>query len=176
MKKLKLNFLVEFLLIFTFLSETCLAANRDFYKILNVGKSANLNEIKKAYRKLAKEQHPDKNPNDPSASEKFADLTAAYEVLSNSDSRKLYDRCGEECVKKEGMMSGNDMDPFASFFGDFGFNFGGQDQRHEVHRGANIEMEVYATLEEMYNGNFVEVSWPMRKVAKISRKFNREFH
>lgn len=160
MKKLKLtNFLVEILVICTFLNEIALAANRDFYKILNVGKSANLNEIKKAYRKLAKLQHPDKNPNDPQASEKFADLTAAYEVLSNADSRKLYDRCGEECVKKEGMMGGGDMDPFASFFGDFGFNFGGQEQRNEVHRGANIEMEVYATLEEMYNGNFIEVSW-----------------
>lgn len=57
------------------------------------------------------------------------------------------------------------MDPFASFFGsDFGFNFGGQDQRNEVHRGASIVMDLYATLEEMYTGNFVEVSpdmlWP----------------
>lgn len=51
------------------------------------------------------------------------------------------------------------MDPFASFFGnDFGFNFGGQDQRNEVHRGASIVMDLYATLEEMYTGNFVEVS------------------
>lgn len=51
------------------------------------------------------------------------------------------------------------MDPFASFFGsDFGFNFGGQEQRDEVHRGANIVMDLYATLEEMYTGNFVEVS------------------
>jgi DnaJ homolog subfamily B member 11 len=158
MKKLKLmNILVQILIIFVFLNEVSLGANRDFYKILNVKKSATLNEIKKAYRKMAKEQHPDKNPDDPKASEKFADLTAAYEVLSNADSRKLYDRCGEECVKKEGMMSG-DMDPFASFFGDFGFNFGGQEQRQEVHRGANIVMDVYASLEEMYNGNFIEVS------------------
>lgn len=49
------------------------------------------------------------------------------------------------------------MDPFASFFGDFGFNFGGQDQRNEVNKGANIVMDLYATLEEMYSGNFVEV-------------------
>jgi DnaJ homolog subfamily B member 11 len=55
-------------------------ANRDFYKILNVKKSANLNEIKKAYRKLAKELHPDKNKDDPNASEKFSDLSSAYEV------------------------------------------------------------------------------------------------
>lgn len=50
------------------------------------------------------------------------------------------------------------MDPFASFFGDFGFNFNGQDQRNEVHKGANIVMDIYASLEEMYTGNFVEVS------------------
>lgn len=55
-------------------------ANRDFYKILNVKKAASTNEIKKAYRKLAKELHPDKNKDDPQASEKFADLSAAYEV------------------------------------------------------------------------------------------------
>lgn len=49
------------------------------------------------------------------------------------------------------------MDPFASFFGDFGFNFGGNDGRQEVHKGANIVIDLYATLEEMYTGNFVEV-------------------
>jgi DnaJ family protein B protein 11 len=60
-------------------------------------------------------------------------------------------------VKKEGMMDGG-MDPFQSFFGDFGFNFGGQDQRQEVHKGANIVVELFASLEEIYTGNFVEVS------------------
>lgn len=57
-------------------------------------------------RKLAKELHPDKNKDDPLASEKFSDLSSAYEVLSDEAKRKLYDRCGEECVKKEGMMDG----------------------------------------------------------------------
>lgn len=99
------------------------AAGRDFYKILGIRKTAGKNEIKKAYRKLAKELHPDKNQDDPEASQKFQDLGAAYEVLSDDDKRKLYDRCGEECVKKEGMM--DNTDPFAHFFGDFGFGFGG---------------------------------------------------
>lgn len=84
-------------------------ANRDFYKILNVKKSATTNEIKKAYRKLAKELHPDKNKNDPNASQKFSDLSSAYEVLSDEDKRKLYDRCGEECVKEKGMMDGGEL-------------------------------------------------------------------
>jgi len=130
-------------------------------------------KLKKAYRKLAKELHPDKNKDDPNASEKFSDLSSAYEVLSDEDKRKLYDRCGEECVKKEGLMDGG-MDPFASFFGDFGFNFGGQDQRHEVLKGANVVMDLYASLEEMYTGNFVEITRnkPVLKPAHGTRKCN----
>lgn len=145
-----------FLLLLFALSSVIVEGNRDFYKILNVKKSANTNEVKKAYRKLAKELHPDKNKDDPNASEKFSDLSAAYEVLSDADKRKLYDRCGEECVKKEGMMDGG-MDPFASFFGDYGFNFGGQEQRNEIQKGANIVIFIPVTLEEIYSGNFVEV-------------------
>lgn len=102
------KFLYSFLInsvLLLILSSDVSFANRDFYKILNVGKTATTNEVKKAYRKLAKELHPDKNKDDPNASEKFSDLSAAYEVLSDEDKRKLYDRCGEECVKKEGMMS-----------------------------------------------------------------------
>lgn len=101
--------LINFAIILLLSSDSALA-NRDFYKILNVKKSATTNEVKKAYRKLAKELHPDKNKDDPNASEKFSDLSAAYEVLSDDDKRKLYDRCGEECVKKEGMMDGGEFD------------------------------------------------------------------
>jgi len=164
--------LLNFILLLIISSDLSLA-ERDFYKILNVGKTATTNEIKKAYRKLAKELHPDKNKDDPNASEKFSDLSSAYEVLSDEDKRKLYDRCGEECVKKEGLMDGG-MDPFASFFGDFGFNFGGQDQRHEVQKGANIVMDLYASLEEMYTGNFVEITRnkPVLKPAHGTRKCN----
>ena len=62
---------------------------RDFYKILGVGRNANKNQIKKAYRKLAKEMHPDRNPDDPEANTKFQDLGAAYETLSDEDKRKM---------------------------------------------------------------------------------------
>ena len=55
------------------------------------------------------------------------------------------------------MFDNNGMDPFASFFGDFGFGFGGNEHRQEVHKGANIVIDLYASLEEMYTGNFVEV-------------------
>jgi DnaJ family protein B protein 11 len=151
-KTLLISVIVNLLLL-----SVTVSGDRDFYKILGVSKSATKNEVKKAYRNLAKTMHPDKNKNDPNASEKFADLSAAYEILSDDDKRKLYDKCGFECVKKEGMFDSNGMDPFASFFGDFGFNFGGQEQRQEVHKGATIVMDVYATLEEIYSGNFVEV-------------------
>lgn len=144
-------------LINLFLFVVVTTAGRDFYAILGVKKSASLNEIKKAYRKQAKELHPDKNKDDPDASTKFQDLGAAYEVLSDEDKRKTYDRCGEDCLKKDGMM--DNSDPFASFFGDFGFHFGNEGgQSHDTPKGANIVMDLYVTLEELYSGNFVEVN------------------
>lgn len=69
---------------------------RDFYSILGVARGANVNQIKKAYRKLAKELHPDRNKDDPTAQDKFQDLGAAYEVLVDAEKRKQYDRYGEE--------------------------------------------------------------------------------
>ncbi|KAK7590111.1 hypothetical protein V9T40_001724 [Parthenolecanium corni] len=147
---------------------------RDFYKILGVSRAATTNQVKKAYRLLARELHPDKNKDDPNASEKFQDLGAAYEVLSDPDKRKKYDECGEECVKKEGMMGS--ADPFASFFGDF-FHFGGShdhgDQK-EIPKGGTISMDIFVSLEELYNGNFIEITRnkPVMKEAKGTRKCN----
>lgn len=157
------------------LNLACLVCGgRDFYNILGVSKSATTNEVKKAYRKLATKLHPDKNKNDPNASEKFQDLGAAYEVLSDADKRKMYDRCGEECLKKDGMM--DNSDPFASFFGDFGFHFGGGEQHgnHDIPRGANVVMDLMVSLEELYTGNFVEITRnkPVLKPAKGTRKCN----
>ncbi|KAF4518647.1 hypothetical protein B566_EDAN005974 [Ephemera danica] len=142
-------------------------AGRDFYSILQVPRNANTNQIKKAYRRLAKELHPDRNTEDPDANQRFSDLGAAYEVLSDTDKREMYDRCGEECLKKD--------DPFASFFGDFGFHFGGgHGDQQETARGANIVMDLWVTLEELYNGNFVEITRnkPVMKPAKGTRKCN----
>ena len=136
-------------------------SSRDFYSILGVSRSAPINQIKKAYRRLAKEMHPDRNPDDPTANSRFQDLGAAYETLSDADKRKLYDKCGEECVQKEMSGGGGGGDPFASFFGDFGFNFFGGENPHgerETPRGSNIVMDIWVTLEELYVGNFVEVT------------------
>lgn len=156
------------------LSLTLVSAGRDFYRILGISKSASLHDIKKAYRKLAKELHPDKNKDDPDSLQKFQDLGAAYEVLSDEEKRKKYDRCGEECLQKDGMMDSG-FDPFASFFGDFGFHFGGGgDQQHETPKGANIVMNVHVTLEDLYSGTFVEITRnkPVMKPAKGTRKCN----
>lgn len=84
-------------------------------------------------------------------------MSAAYEALSDTEKRETYDRCGEDCLKKENGGFGS-MDPFQSFFGgDFGFGFGGGERQKEVNRGADIVMDLYVTLEELYSGNFVEV-------------------
>ncbi|XP_053636856.1 dnaJ homolog shv [Cherax quadricarinatus] len=148
-------------------------AGRDFYKILGVPRSANVNQIKKAYRKLAKEYHPDKNKDDPNAEDKFKDLGAAYEVLVDDEKRQKYDRCGEECVAKEDGFGG--MDPFASFFGDFGFGFGGgQPREREVPKGGDVTMDMAVTLEELYVGNFVEMvrNKPVARAATGTRRCN----
>lgn len=146
-------------------------AGRDFYKILGVSKNAKLNQIKKAYRTLAKELHPDKNPGDEDANKRFQDLGAAYEVLSDAEKRKIYDKHGEEGLSK-GDVGG---DPFSSFFGDFSFFGGGGGNRdREIPRGGDIVMDLDVTLEELYSGNFVEVVRykPVAKPAKGTRKCN----
>lgn len=169
---MNLSVVTTFTLFNLILNITLVLAGRDFYKILDVSKSASLHEIKKAYRRLAKELHPDKNKEDPDASQKFLDIGAAYEVLSDEEKRKKYDRCGEDCLQKDGLM--NDADPFASFFGDFGFHFGGNEQNQETPKGANIVMDVLVTLEDLYSGTFIEITRnkPVMKPAKGTRKCN----
>lgn len=152
-------------------------AGRDFYKILGVSKNANANQIKKAYRKLAKELHPDQNKDDPKAQEKFQDLAAAYEVLNDAEKRKIYDRHGEEGVIKNANMGGGGEDPFASFFGGFDFFGGGGssgEERNQRPRGGDLVMDLFVSLEEVYTGNFIEIVRykPVAKPEKGTRKCN----
>lgn len=105
------------LLIITMLFDTIAAEqNRDFYKILEIKKNAKAEEIKKAYRKLTLKYHPDKNQGDDGAKKMFHDVADAYEVLSDADKRRKYDRCGEKCVNEEerGSRGGS---PFGDIFG-----------------------------------------------------------
>ncbi|XP_050975390.1 dnaJ homolog subfamily B member 11 [Labeo rohita] len=162
---------VCFLLLYLILA---VLAGRDFYKILGVSRSASIKDIKKAYRKLALQLHPDRNQDDPNAQDKFADLGAAYEVLSDEGKRKQYDEYGEEGLKEGHQSSHGDI--FSSFFGDFGFMFGGNRQPagRDIPRGNDIVLDLEVTLEEVYSGNFVEVvrNKPVAKEAPGKRKCN----
>lgn len=158
-----------------------LLAGRDFYKILGVPRNANKHTIKKAYRKLAKELHPDKNKDDANAQEKFQDLAMAYEVLNDDENRKVYDRHGEEGVQKKANQGGGGDDPFASFFGGgfggggFGDFFGGGGEaQHQRPKGGDLSMDLYVTLEEIYSGTFIEIIRykPIPKPASGVRKCN----
>nr|QGX86462.1 DNAJ [Sogatella furcifera] len=128
-------------------------AETRFYKILDVDPDASQEDIKKAYRRLARKLHPDKNRDNPEATAEFAELHKAYEVLNDPEKRKRYDSCGESCVKDDKPSGG---DPLSSFFG---FHFGDEDGgQRETPRGATITMDVFVTLEELYNGNFIEIT------------------
>ncbi len=142
-------------------------AKRDFYEILGVTKGASEAEIKKAYRQMALKFHPDKNPDDKSAEEKFKEAAEAYEVLSNPDKKARYDQFGHQGVGgASGGGSHMNMDdifsqfgdifgggnPFESFFGGGGGGGGRQGSRRTVNRGSNLRIKVKLTLEEIAKG------------------------
>lgn len=81
-------------------------AGKDFYEILGIGKSASQEEIKKAYRKLAIKYHPDKNPGDKEAEEKFKEISAAFEILKDEEKRQKYDQFGHEAFQGGGSFEG----------------------------------------------------------------------
>jgi molecular chaperone DnaJ len=135
-------------------------AKRDFYEILGVGRDATAEEIKKAYRKIAIKYHPDKNPGDPTAEEKFKEAAEAYEVLSSADKRQQYDRFGHEGMRGGGGFGGGmSMDDIFSQFGDIfgGHNpfesfFGGATRRSAGRKGSNLRIKLKLTLEEIAHG------------------------
>ena len=134
---------------------------RDYYEVLGVSKSADATEIKKAYRKLALKYHPDKNPGDKEAEEKFKEAAEAYDVLSNEEKRRRYDQFGHAGVGGAGQggfgggMSMDDIfsqfgDIFGSFGGFSGFGgFGGGRSARRVNRGTNLRVKVKMNLQEI---------------------------
>ena len=137
---------------------------RDYYEVLGVSKSADATEIKKAYRKLALKYHPDKNPGDKEAEEKFKEAAEAYDVLSNEEKRHRYDQFGHAGVGGAGQggfgggMSMDDIfsqfgDIFGSFGGFSGFGgFGGGRGSRRVNRGTNLRVKVKMSLQEIATG------------------------
>ena len=151
-------------------------SKRDYYEVLGVSKDAQENEIKKAYRQKAIKYHPDKNPNDSSAEEKFKEAAEAYEVLSNSDKRSRYDRFGHAGMGGAAGGGGFNMnvedifsqfgDIFGGAFGGGGFSgFGGFGSSsrggRRVNRGSNLRVKVKLSLEEIANG--------VKKKIKVSK-------
>ncbi len=142
-------------------------AKRDYYEILGVSKGASADEIKKAYRKVAMQYHPDRNPGDKAAEEKFKEAAEAYEVLSDADKKAQYDRYGHAGVSGNGRgFSGGGMnmedifsqfgdifgdDLFGSFFGG-GQRRGGGGQRSRGIRGSNLRVKLKLNYEEIAKG------------------------
>jgi len=143
----------------------------DYYDILGISKDASASEIKKAYRKMALKYHPDKNPGDKEAEDKFKKAAEAYEVLSNPDKKSRYDQFGHQAFDGSGGFGGGgmNMDDIFSQFGDiFGGAFGGGFSgfsgggRQRVAKGSNLRIRVSLTLEELANG--------VEKKIKVKRK------
>lgn len=140
-------------------------SKRDYYEILGVAKNANADEIKKAYRKVAMQYHPDRNPGDKAAEEKFKEAAEAYEVLSDADKRAQYDRFGHSGLSGNGRgpAGGANMEDIFSQFGDifgddiFGSFFGGGSrsragQRSRGVRGSNLRVKLKLSYEEIAKG------------------------
>ncbi len=137
---------------------------RDYYEILNIDRTADQDEIKKAYRKLAIKFHPDKNPGDAAAEESFKEATEAYEVLRDPDKRNRYDRFGHAGLESTGADFGgfggvNLDDIFGEVFGDIGDIFGGGTRRAPK-RGRSLQYNLDITLEDVLHGKQVTIQVP----------------
>ena len=157
-------------------------ANRDYYEVLGVGKNATEDEIKKAYRKLAIKYHPDRNPDDAKAEEKFKEAAEAYDVLHDPQKRQAYDQFGFDGPAGAGGFGGFgggggfSMDDIFSMFGDVfggrgggfgGFGgFGGGRRQTTRHRGSDLRLKVRLTLQEVATG--VTKKFKVRKDIECS--------
>lgn len=127
----------------------------DYYEILGLSRGASDKEIKSAYRTLSKKYHPDKNPSDEEAHQKFIQVGEAYEILSDEDKKQKYDTYGED-----GLKENHGFDPFGDFFG-----FGRQQRPQGKPRGRNTDVSVGITLQQFYQGTDLGFSVEMQNVC-----------
>ncbi|KAL9098744.1 MAG: hypothetical protein Q9163_005649 [Psora crenata] len=139
--------------------------SEDFYKLLDIDRTASEREIKKAYRTLSKRYHPDKNPGNDTASQRFVQIAEAYEALSEPETRKIYDQYGHEGLAQHKAGHGgaqrahNPFDLFSRFFGGAGHSSG-------VRRGPNTEVRVAVPLRDFYTGHEHEFSLEKQEICE----------
>ena len=143
-------------------------AKRDFYDVLGVSKNASPDELKSAYRKLAVKHHPDKNPGDKAAEDKFKEASEAYGILSDKEKKQNYDNFGHAAFEGGGGrqsggfggFGGADFsDIFEDFFGDFGGGGRSRGRRSTNNRGSDLRYDLSITLEEAYEGKKQDIKF-----------------
>ena len=140
-------------------------ADKDFYEILGVQRNASDDEIKKSYRKLAMKYHPDRNKDDKESERKFKEVSAAYEILKDSEKRSAYDQYGHEAFRQGGMGGGQGFGDFGGGFSDifeefFGGGFGGQSRQRGPQRGNDLRYNMSVSLQEAYSGKKSQIRIP----------------
>ena len=142
-------------------------AEQDFYDVLGVDRQVDAADLKKAYRKLAMQYHPDRNQGDAAAEAKFKEVSEAYDILSDEEKRDAYDRFGHAAFQNGGGGAGFDgnfgssfADVFDDLFGEFMGGGGGRQRRGGNNRGADLRYNMDITLEEAFNGKAAKITIP----------------
>jgi molecular chaperone DnaJ len=145
-------------------------AKKDYYEVLGINRDTSDEDIKKAYRKLAMQHHPDRNPDNPKAEEKFKEAKEAYEILCDPDKRAAYDRYGHAGVDAAAAAGGAGFGGFADAFGDiFSEIFGGNRPRSNVYRGADLRYNLEISLEEAARGTETKIRIPTLEQCEVCR-------
>jgi len=144
-----------------------MAIKRDYYEILEVERTASGDEIKRAYRQMALKYHPDRNPGNPEAEQKFKEAAGAYDILRDPDKRSRYDKFGHEGVNGGGFgpFSSNEdiFSHFSDIFGDlFGFSMGGAARANRAQAGANLRYNLSISLRQAAKGDSISLKIPKR--------------